>query len=172
MNDVNSWSLTTNRLILRHFEEKDWPGFHGYWSDVHVMRYLNIPPKSAEQTRANIRWLANRSKVAVTEVTPLAIALRENNSVIGSITFGANANIGALSCKIASKYWRNGYAWEATERAVTYMFEDMKIDRIEVDGGRIHPGWSRILNKLGFQLSGPELYQLWRKQWIERDVKN
>lgn len=54
--------LTTERLVLREFEESDWQAVHEYASDPEVVAYVTFGPNTEQESKDFISRVINAQK--------------------------------------------------------------------------------------------------------------
>lgn len=133
MNQIGTINLETDRLILRKFKIEDAEDMYNNWaSDKKAHEYLTYEPHSnVEKTKEIIKsWIENYNS----NCYRWAIALKENNQVIGSIKAAKIDNdieMVNIGYYISRKYWNKGITSEAFQRIIKFFFEEVKLNRIE-----------------------------------------
>lgn len=131
--------LTTNRLVLRKFEQADAEAMFQLRSDPEVMQYLNRPmAKSID----DVKDLLNRIQRETDENKSVAwcICLKENPGLIGFIglwRIEPENNRGELGYMLHPKYQKQGLMQEALEAVLHYAFDTMLCHTLMAD---VHPG--------------------------------
>ena len=117
--------ISTERLILRNWNDSDLENLHALCSDPHVMKYF--PEVS---TMEQSRTLLSRLKNMCDErgYCYFAVELRSSKEFIGFVglayqdfeaDFTPCVDIG---WRLHKKYWSKGYAREAAEASLKYAF--------------------------------------------------
>ena len=147
-------TIDTERLILRHWEEKDAPALFKYASDERVGPIAGWPPHNCvEESLAVIRT------VFANNVT-FAIVLKETDEPIGCIGFIPKNEIfdgekyivkeGELGYWLGHPYWGRGLMTEAAKALIKAAFESLDYTTLwcgYYDGNeRSH----RVQDKCGF----------------------
>ena len=87
-----------------------------------------------------------------------SIFLKNTNTVIGQITCQPKEdepeNIRDVGWYIDPKYQRQGYATEAANAVLDFMFHEVDITEIRTSAAEINPASWKIMEKLGFQYIG------------------
>ena len=87
-----------------------------------------------------------------------SIFLKDTNTVIGQITCQPKdnepENIRDVGWYIDPKYQGQGYASEAAEVVLDFMFNEVDITEIRTSAAEINPASWKIMEKLGFQYIG------------------
>ena len=146
-------NLTTERLILRPWEESDAESLYEYAKDPQVGPIAGWPPHiSVEDSRQIIK-----SVLAVNET--YAICKRQDNRAIGSIGLmrGEQSNLdipedeGEIGYWIGVPFWGQGYAPEAARELIRHGFEDLKLNRIWCGYFEGNDKSKRVQEKCGFR---------------------
>ena len=144
--------LTTERLILRPWEESDAESLYEYAKDPQVGPIAGWPPHiSVEDSREIIK-----SVLAVDET--YAICKRQDNRAIGSIGLmrGEQSNLdisedeGEIGYWIGVPFWGQGYVPEAVRELIRHGFEDLKLNRIWCGYFEGNEKSKRVQEKCGF----------------------
>lgn len=116
-------TLETKRLILRPFNINDASDMYNGWtSDEEVTKYVtwNTHKNIAETINLLNIWITQYSKE---ERINFAITLKDNNELIGGIdVVGYLDGIPVLGYCISRKHWNKGYASEATQEVINFLF--------------------------------------------------
>lgn len=122
-----------------------------------------------------------------------AIINKENGAVMGNIALmlerknnvSENQNSAAIGCWLGRKYWKQGYATEATNEIIRHCFEDIGLDELWCASFLDNITSIKTQEKLGFtqmstsktvhKVSGKEVdsrkARLTKEIWLERKVK-
>ncbi len=165
--------LTTERLILRQFEEVSAEQWQFLMNDKQVAfttLSLNYPCtlKDAEAWR-----IQQIKRVKNSELLRWAIYKKEGKVLIGSLKLSINKKFESaeLGYWLGKMYWGNGYAFEAASSVVNFTFQQLKFNRIEAYAMTNNLSSEKILLKLGFKQEG--LHRKLIKRWGEFiDVKS
>lgn len=160
---------TTERLLLREFQEEDWRDVQEYSRDARLTYYLNWGPNTEEQTRAFVRRaIRHQSEIPRTHFE-LAVVHRDSNKVIGNcrlVSMVHRHRSSELHCIIRREDWGRGYGAEAINALLSLGFEDFKLHRIFSVVDPEDVASARVLEKCGFQREGHLREHLWVKgQW-------
>jgi len=152
--------LTTDRLILREFEEDDWTSVLAYQSDPLYLRYYPWSDRTPGNVRAFVNMFIDWQKEQPRTKFQLAVVPKEYNQLIGNCGIRVNnpelreANIGY---ELNSHFWGKGYATEAAQAILRFGFTDLGMHRIYANTLAENKGSVRVLEKLGFRLEAHEL---------------
>jgi RimJ/RimL family protein N-acetyltransferase len=70
-------NLKTLRLVLREFQEDDWPDMHRVNTDPEVKRYMPSDVPTEEESKAGVLWCIEQARENPRIFYDLAIALPE-----------------------------------------------------------------------------------------------
>jgi len=160
---------STNRLILREFQEEDWRDIHEYSCDARLTYYLNWGPNTDEQTKAFVkRAIRHQSEIPRTHFE-LAIVNSEANRIVGNcrlVSIVHRDRSSELHCIVRREDWGKGFGSEAISTLLAIGFEDFKLHRIFSVVDPEDAVSARVLEKCGFQREGHLREHLWVKgQW-------
>jgi [ribosomal protein S5]-alanine N-acetyltransferase len=139
--------LLTARLKLRRAAPDDLAAFHEILSDPAAMRFWSSPPhRSLEQTRA---WLDGM----IAEGPPLSddFVIEHAGHVIGKAGCWRLPEIGYI---LHPRYWGQGFAAEASNASIAYIFGAHDMDAITADVDPRNEASLRLLARLGFVETG------------------
>lgn len=150
-------SLETKRLLLRPFTKDDAEGLFAYASNP------NVGPHAGWKPHADVK----ESRAVLDEIFLVnqvwAIIDKESGRLIGSIGFEPDKRRPGIASKelgysLAEEFWGKGIMTEAANAAITYAFEEMKLDIIAICTGPINERSARVIEKCGFKYEGTERY--------------
>lgn len=137
-------TIRTERLILRHRQEKDIPFMLDLFNNDEVRRYLGGYPPRDE--RSMMRMIRGRGR------TDWVVALAESDEYIGEcmllkIVDNYLAEIGYY---FRRSYWGNGYAEEAANAVINFCMDTLELKRLcaTIDDRNVRS--KRLIEKLGF----------------------
>ena len=144
--------LETERLILRKLEKYDGPIFWRLRNTDLVMQYIDRPrQKDIAEIEAFIDMIDGKLE-ANTDIN-WAIALKENDQLIGTIGFYRNQpehHRGEIGYMLDPNFWRKGYMNEAIIEVIKYGFEVMQLHTIEACINPDNEASKAVLLKQGF----------------------
>jgi [ribosomal protein S5]-alanine N-acetyltransferase len=148
--------LSTERLLLRNFDENDADALFNYFSKVEMTQYYGMSSfKSREEAEKLVQ--AFQHSFAKKEGIRWAIVNKQTNELIGTCGFHnwskayKRAEVGY---EISSKHWRKGYASEALIKIIQYAFEDLALERIGAVVMPENKASRLMLTNLGFSEEG------------------
>jgi [ribosomal protein S5]-alanine N-acetyltransferase len=158
-------TLRTDRLVLREFTAEDASDVQRLAGEWEVARMMLHVPHPYEDGMAQ-EWIAtHRPAFEAGERLTFAVVLREEATLIGSITLDLNAQDenAELGYWIGKPYWGQGYCTEAAKELVRYGFEDLGLHRIHSNHFGSNLASGKVMQKVGMSYEGtrPEHYKKW-----------
>lgn len=144
--------IETNRLLLREYVESDWAAVHEYAQQESILIYEAWGPNTEEDTKGFIYNAIADSKKNTRSVFEIAIVLKEKEMLIGGTSFRIHpdnkkrADFGYI---INPKYWKQGFATEASMGLINFMIEDQGLTEIEATCDQLNKASQRVLEKCG-----------------------
>ena len=146
-------TIVTERLILRSWRPEDARDLYEYAKDPEVGPNAGWKPhESLQESVGILQSFINQNNV-------WAIELRETGRVIGS--FGVhrdemrnNPRARMLGYVIGRPWWGHGYAVEAANAVIDYVFASGEIDLLSIHHFGFNPRSGRVAQKLGFTREG------------------
>jgi ribosomal-protein-alanine N-acetyltransferase len=143
--------IQTPRLIIRSFQEQDYPALFEYLSDPTVYRFEPGEPVTLEQARA---LALERSKGNIF----WAVALKGEDKLVGHLYFTQTEPKEFLTWELGyifnPIYQNKGYATEASAALVRYGFEHFGIHRVMAHCNPQNVASWRVLEKIGMTREG------------------
>ncbi len=148
--------ITTDRLILRRWDESDADDLFKYASDPDVGPHAGWPPhKNTEESLKVIQDLFSNN-------CTWAIELKETKEVIGCIgyyLFGISnidirENDAEIGYWIGKPHWNKGLCTEALQAMIHYCKEKKNFDVLWADFFVNNPASGRVMVKCGFEDTG------------------
>ena len=138
-------NITTNRLIIRNFRLSDAEDLYCILGDTETMQYLE-PAYSFEKTR---QFLQN---FCIAKNGAFAVEHIKTGKVIGYLLFNeCQKSVYEIGWIINKSFWRQGFAYEACAKLISYAFSEMNVDKIigeTIDTCKA----VRLMKKLGMKL--------------------
>ena len=153
--DVTNVVLTTNRLILRSFNEDDLEDLFEYAS------VEGVGERAGWKHHENIAESTQILEMFIKEKKTFAVVLKENNKVIGSIgieKYGREESLSEffdykgreIGFVLSKDYWGQGLMPEALKRVIEYCFNEMDYDFLLCGHFDFNTQSARVQEKLGF----------------------
>jgi ribosomal-protein-alanine N-acetyltransferase len=149
--------LTTERLILREFNEDDWPDVLAYQTDPLYLRYYDWTERTPEAVREFVQTFVAQQQEQPRTRFQLAIDLKSTGQLLGTcgIRLGcAGAHEADIGYELSPLHWGHGYATEAARAIVEFGFGELGLHRIWSWCVADNVGSARVLEKLGMRLEG------------------
>lgn len=158
MNHMGTVKIETKRLLLRQFEERDaLAAFNNWTSDEKVTEFLRWPThKSIEITDSILKeWINFYNNK---DFYQWAIILKEyGDEPIGTISVvdkNERLNIVHIGYCIGSKWWNQGITSEAFSGIIPFLFDEVKVNRIESQHDPNNPNSGKVMIKCGLIYEG------------------
>jgi len=144
--------LTTKRLILRIFENKDLEKIHKYRNDIRCYKYQVYQHKTLDELIVYFNLLKS-SKIGNGSIQ-LAIALKTTNLLIGDIFLDFTEDNISLGYTIDADFHRQGYGYEILVELLKYLKDNFKQKSILAKVFIPNIASINLLNKLKFKRVG------------------
>jgi ribosomal-protein-alanine N-acetyltransferase len=165
--------LRTGRLTIRRLRPADVQDFHAYQADPLVRRYLPGEAMSIEQAE---RYVASQAGLGEREVGAWhGYAVQDTSSakLIGDIgVYLVSAAEGDIGFQFAPAFHRQGYGREAATAFLTYLFEELGLERVTAGCDEANAASRALIGRLGLNpqaaasTDGSCHFELTRDQWV------
>ena len=144
--------LQTQRLILRKITSDDLEMIYSWMNDPEVTKYEDwIPHESVEYTRGFISWLTGDYKSEQTYCWSMQLG----EEMVGfAMVAGVNEWEGSIAYYLKRDLWSNGYATEAVDAIMNYMFVEVGVDSINAKHSINNIASGKVLKKVGMRYRG------------------
>lgn len=146
-------TLETRRLILRPFAEADAKAASHNSTRPIVAHYMSdMVLNTEDEARGWIAWLAAKCNIHDPCVV-LAIELKNGGEVVGLIGVAPKKELDneiEILFSVADEHQGNGYATEAGEVLIRWMFENTGRERLSAIVKPLNKASRRVIEKLGF----------------------
>lgn len=173
--------LTTARLRLRAFEDRDAEAIYALQSNPRVLRYWDSPPWT-ERGRAQTFLEACRTMEQEGTGARFVIESLDSSQFLGWCSmFRWNPTYRSLGIGycLDEPAWGKGYATEAVRAMLQWAYATLDLNRVEAELDTRNVASARVLEKLGFQREGLKredcivlgevsdtwIYGLLRREW-------
>ncbi len=152
-----SLPVTTARLTLRRFDNKDWKGLVELFSDE---EFFSAAPMKLDGEEQVTRWLESDSAVKLTtRDAPYVLAVQETDGgkIIGCLTLSiqdAERLQAVLNIVIHRNYQRKGYGTEAVRGALNFCLASLPFHRVQAFCDSASQAGCRLLEKAGLRREG------------------
>lgn len=150
--------LETDRLTLRKFVIEDVDqSFVNWASDYDTSKYFAFYPHKEKSDTENIikQWISAYQNENAGYIW--AIVEKNSNEVIGNISADASyriLNICEVAYMLGSKWWKKGYATEALNAIIQYLFMKEDFYLIEAKYNFSNTASGKLLQKVGMKQDG------------------
>lgn len=170
--------LETDRLILRELQLSDAEAFFAMDSNPKVHQYLwNKPVQKTEEIIEIIDFV--RKQYIDNGIGRFAMISKETNEFMGWAGLKFNTeevnkkvNFYDIGYRLDEKFWKKGYASEATLAWQKYAFETMNIKALEAAAHSENAASNRILQKIGMQMTETYLEDGVSWNWYQMENPN
>ena len=160
--------ISTKRLILRRFEDRDLDAFHAYHSLPETARFLPGPPKSYTQSMERVGKYANFVYEKEGDWVCLAIEAKDSPELLGEVVLKwlPGRGQGELGWSLAPWARGQGYATEAAEAVLDLGFGELGLHRIEARLDAFNAASAALCERLTMRLEA-RLVDKWhyKGQW-------
>jgi ribosomal-protein-alanine N-acetyltransferase len=141
--------LYTARLVIRKFKASDLISLIDMFSDEEVMKFIG--PRRAMTEAETKEWLINILQRQDTELSRYAVALKENDELIGAAGLKDEDGARDFGYYFRRKYWGCGYAREACSALIRYIEDELHLNdyQIFIADENVHS--LKMIEKLGMQ---------------------
>ena len=149
--------LTTKRLVLREFDEDDWPDVLAYQSDPRYLRYYPWTERTPEDVQGFVQVFVAQQHEDPRTKYQLAIDLKPAPNIIGNCGIrmkSAGAHEADIGFELAPQHWGRGYATEAARAMVHFGFTELGLHRIWSWCIVDNVASARVLEKIGMRPEG------------------
>lgn len=150
--------LDTDRLILRRLEVQDANAMYSNWAgNPEVTKYLTWPAHTDASATAHILHIWNEQYEKNIAFYQWAIVPKELGEPIGTMSvlrLDAYTDAAEIGYCIGQKWWHCGYTSEALKAVMSFLFRDVKINRLEARHDTHNPHSGEVMKKCGMKFEG------------------
>ncbi len=149
--------LETERLILRPFESEDLLAMYTNWcSDERVTEFLRWPAHNDISITEMVLedWVRSYSDERFYQ---WAIVLKGAARPIGTISVVEQHELAEkmqIGFCVGYDWWNKGYTSEAFRRVIQYLFEEVKVQRIEAQHAPENVNSGKVMTSCGLKYEG------------------
>lgn len=163
--------ITTNRLKIRSFRETDIEDVFEIYSNKNTCRFLLHEPwnSSTKDERFKKKLVADQ----LTQDTAISFACELDNKVIGDISIWYTEMKETIEIGFAFNevYSGKGYATEAIRSVIEYLFNIVKIHRIQANLDARNLSSARLCERVGMRKEAYFIEDYWNKgEWTDSFV--
>ena len=144
--------IQTQRLILRKITSDDIEAIYSWMSDHEMARYEDwVPHESVDYTRGFISWLTGDYKSEQTYCWGVQL----DGEIVGfAMVVDVHEWNSSIAYYIKTDLWSNGYATEAIDAIMNFMFFEVGVDRITAKHSIKNIASGKVLKKAGMRYKG------------------
>lgn len=155
---MNMEIITTQRVIIRKFEESDWKDLYEYLSDEIVVKYEPYEVYSEEDAKRDAVYRSTNESF-------YAVCLRETGKLIGNLYLSKGEfDTWELGYVFNRNYWGKGYAVESAKALVAIAFQQFGARRIVAMCNPLNEHSWKLLERLGMRREGTLLQNIYFKR--------
>lgn len=161
--------LETPRLVLRKITMEDAEAaFRNWESDDCVTEFLRWPTARdmAQVDSVTRQWVDGYADPAFYQWVIVPKDLNEPIGTISVVDQNERTDTVHIGYCIGSRWWRMGYTSEAFSAIIPFLFEQVKVQRIEAQHDPENPGSGAVMRKCGLKYEGT----LRRADWNNRGI--
>ncbi|MHB9032174.1 MAG: GNAT family N-acetyltransferase [Anaerolineae bacterium] len=159
--------LETPRLILRPFREEDAEAFSAYRSDPQVAHFQGWnAPFTRIQAKAFITHMSNVKPGTAGRWYQFALERKASPGLIGDVAFHRRADDpqqAEIAFTLAREWQHQGYAFEAAECLLEYLFRDLGLHRVTAICDDENYRSVNVLERLGMRREAHAIENVWFK---------
>ncbi|RIK41656.1 MAG: N-acetyltransferase [Chloroflexi bacterium] len=157
--------------MLRRFRANDLPALIAYRSDPEVARYQSWSQLNEASARAFLAELEKSEPGARGVWFQFAVALKSTDQLIGDCAMMVRADDtrqAEIGYTFARRYQGQGYATEAVERLLEYLYRTLNLHRVIAQVDCRNERSVALLERVGFRCEGHFRQSFWLKgEWID-----
>lgn len=157
--------LETKRLILRDYRKQDARDLARNIGNINVSKYLLVVPYPYGVKDANdyLKRQLKKQKEKSRKDYTFAIERKSEKGVIGAIGIhevDKYQGIAKIGYWLGADYHRQGYMQEAASKVIDFIFNKLKLRRIDVEAFGDNAASNGLIEKLGFKYEGTRVKRL------------
>lgn len=161
--------IETERLILRKITMEDVEAAYRNWeSDDKTTEFLRWPTaRSIDQViYVTQQWVDSYADPAFYQWVIVPKDMNEPIGTISVVDMDERTDKVHIGYCIGSRWWRMGYTSEAFAAIIPFLFDQVKVQRIEAQHDPDNPGSGAVMRKCGLKYEGT----LRKADWSNRGI--
>jgi ribosomal-protein-alanine N-acetyltransferase len=162
-------TLITPRLIIREYQETDFPGIHDFASDRETVQYMTWGPNTPEETRKFIDLAIYQQGIVPRVNFHFVVLLLKTGQIIGGCGIHVripDQHTAVVGYCLNKKFWGGGHGTETLGALLKFGFEQVGIHRIEATCDTRNIGSVRVMEKNGMRRKAHFKQHIWQKgEW-------
>jgi RimJ/RimL family protein N-acetyltransferase len=153
---TSATTFFTERLLLRDFEEADFPAWFATSDDPQFRQFYSEKEDSEDYWRGIFERIRASAAAPKRAVYQMAVCLK-SGELIGSCGVrmeDIENRQASFGCAIARPYWGAGYAHEAAQRLFDFGFSEMSVHRLYAETKAENRRARALAERLGMRLEG------------------
>jgi len=169
---TNDIKIASHNLLLRSIKPSDASAIFKYRSMPIINQYQGWIPEKLEEVDDFIQNKIAKEINQIGTWYQMAIILNESETLIGDLGLHFVENhVVEIGCTIANEYQGKGYATEALNHAIHYLFTDLNKRKITGSVDPRNKASIAMLQKLGFKLEAHHKKAFFlRGEWVDDDI--
>ncbi len=174
LGSVTMLPLESARLVLRQMQSTDIDAFMAYRNDPQVARFQSWETFSRTAAAHFLEEQETREPLVPGQWLQIAITLKPDQLLIGDCALKIQAEDqrqATIGITLAKHYQGKGFANEALSLLLSFLFEKLRLHRVQADTDPENtPAWL-LLERLGFRREAHFRQSLWFKgRWADEYV--
>lgn len=144
------------KTVLRAVSEEDFSTFHEWWSDHEVLTHQSSGPLILRPRSANEKMFRSWVKESSTSVN-VSVERKEDGVLIGQCSLwglSLSGRYATLAIIFGRAFWNQGNGGEALALILSYAFNELNLNRVQLTVNANNPRAVRAYQKAGFQEEG------------------
>jgi ribosomal-protein-alanine N-acetyltransferase len=151
--------LQSPRLGFRCWRDNDLELANNLWGDPAVTRYISARGYTPREVQARLQRELEAARAHGIQYWPIfLLATGEHIGCCGLRAREGDPETPELGVHVASRHWRQGYAFESASRVIEYAFSSPEIEAIFAGHNPANLASQGLLTRLGFVYTHDEFY--------------
>ena len=157
---MSEYFLRSPRLGFRRWNEVDLPLAMNLWGDPAVTRYITARGYTPREVQIRLELEIDEERVHGVQYWPFfLLATGEHLGCCGLRTREKEPDVPEFGVHVASRHWRQGYAFEAGSCVIEHAFAAGRARAIFAGHNPENVASRRLLSRLGFVYTHDEYYE-------------